>query len=41
MKIQINPNGRSLGLTQADLGRQVRQAITVKKFREFKEIVMK
>ena len=26
MKIQINPNGRSLGLTQADLGRQVRQA---------------
>jgi multidrug efflux pump subunit AcrB len=26
MKIRIKPNGRSLGLTQADLGKQVRQA---------------
>ena len=26
MKIRLKPNGRSLGLTQADLGRQVRQA---------------
>ena len=26
MKIRLKPNGRSLGLTQSDLGRQVRQA---------------
>ena len=26
MKIRLNANGRSLGLTQADLGRQIRQA---------------
>ena len=26
MKIRLKPNGHSLGLTQADLGRQVRQA---------------
>ena len=26
MKIKLKPEGRSLGLTQADLGRQVRQA---------------
>ena len=26
MKIEINANGLALGLTQADLGRQIRQA---------------
>ena len=37
MKIRLKPNGRSLGLTQSDLGRQVRQAYYGEEIHPYKE----